>query len=83
MTEPDQMRAVTSRFDLYAQTVEDEARTMWTSSQNLAGNDWSGTAQVSSYNTVDQMNQTFRRAPPSVKTEATFLNMHPKKSGRY
>jgi WXG100 family type VII secretion target len=60
MTDPHQMRAMASRFDVHAQTVEDEARKMWASSQNIAGNGWSGTAQATSYNTVDQMNQAFR-----------------------
>ena len=31
------------RFDVHAQTVEDEARKMWASSQNIAGAGWSGT----------------------------------------
>ena len=29
------------RFDVHAQTVEDEARKMWASSQNIAGAGWS------------------------------------------
>jgi hypothetical protein len=45
MTDPHQMRAMAGRFDVHAQTVEDEARRMWTSSQNIAGDGWSGTAQ--------------------------------------
>jgi WXG100 family type VII secretion target len=60
MTEPDQMRAVAGRFDLHAQTVEDEARRMWASSQNIAGAGWSGSAQLTSYDTMGQMNQAFR-----------------------
>ena len=60
MTDPDQMRSTAVRFDVHAQTVEDEARKMWASSQNIAGAGWSGTAQATSYDTVNQMNQAFR-----------------------
>ena len=60
MTDPDQMRAMAGRFDVHAQTVEDEARRMWVSSQNIAGSGWSGTAQTTSYDTMGQMNQAFR-----------------------
>ncbi|GBE67488.1 ESAT-6-like protein EsxP [Mycobacterium sp. MFM001] len=60
MTDPDQMRAMAGRFDVHAQTVEDEARQMWASSQNIAGASWSGIAQMSSYDTMGQMNQAFR-----------------------
>jgi WXG100 family type VII secretion target len=60
MTDPDQMRAMAGRFDVHAQTVEDEARRMWVSSQNIAGAGWSGTAQATSYDTMGQMNQAFR-----------------------
>ena len=38
MTDPHQMRAMAGRFDVHAQTVVDEARRMWTSSQNIADN---------------------------------------------
>jgi Proteins of 100 residues with WXG len=54
------MRAMAGRFDVHAQTVEDEARRMWASSQNIAGAGWSGTAQMTSYDTMGQMNQAFR-----------------------
>ena len=60
MTDPDQMRAVAGRFEVHAQTVEDEARKMWASSMNIAGAGWSGTAQATSYDTMGQMNQAFR-----------------------
>ena len=60
MTDPDQMRAMADRFDLYAQTVEDEARRMWASSQNVAGASWSGAAQATSYDTMAQAHQAFR-----------------------
>jgi WXG100 family type VII secretion target len=60
MTDPDQMRAMAGRFDVHAQTVEDEARKMWASSQNIAGVGWSGTAQAASYDTMGQMHQAFR-----------------------
>jgi WXG100 family type VII secretion target len=60
MTDPDQMRSMAGRFDLHAQTVEQEARTMWASSQDIAGTGWSGAAQMTSYDTVSQMNQAFR-----------------------
>jgi hypothetical protein len=45
---------------VHAQTVEDEARKMWASSQNIAGAGWSGTAQMTSYDTMGQMNTAFR-----------------------
>ena len=60
MTDPDQMRAMAGRFDVHAQTVEDEARRMWVSSQNIAGAGWSGQAQMTSYDIMGQMNQAFR-----------------------
>jgi WXG100 family type VII secretion target len=60
MTDPDQMRAMAGRFDAHAQTVQDEALKMWASSQNIAGAGWSGQAQVSSHDTMGQMNQAFR-----------------------
>ncbi|MFC5336253.1 WXG100 family type VII secretion target, partial [Mycobacterium branderi] len=37
MTDPHAMRDMAGRFDVHAQTVEDEARKMWASSQNIAG----------------------------------------------
>ena len=37
MTDPHEMRSMAGRFDMHAQTVEDEARKMWASSQNIAG----------------------------------------------
>ena len=60
MTDPHAMRAMAGRFETHAQTVEDEARRMWASSQNIAGAGWSGTAQATSYDTMGQMNQAFR-----------------------
>ena len=60
MTDPDQMRAMAGRFDVHAQTVQDEALKMWASSQNIAGAGWTGPAQVSSYDTMGQMNTAFR-----------------------
>jgi WXG100 family type VII secretion target len=59
MTDPHEMRAMAGRFDVHAQTVEDEARKMWASSTNIAGAGWSGTAQMTSYDTMGQMNQAF------------------------
>jgi len=60
MTDPYAMREMASRFSVHAQTVEDEARRMWASSQNISGAGWSGAAQATSYDTVGQMNQAFR-----------------------
>jgi WXG100 family type VII secretion target len=60
MTDPNAMRDMAGRFDMHAQTVEDEARKMWASSVNIAGAGWSGTAQSTSYDTMGQMNQAFR-----------------------
>jgi WXG100 family type VII secretion target len=60
MTDPDQMRAMAGRFDVHAQAVEEAARRMWASSQDIAGTGWSGAAQMTSYDTVGQMNQAFR-----------------------
>jgi WXG100 family type VII secretion target len=54
MTDPHEMRAMAGRFDVHAQTVEDEARKMWASSTNIAGAGWSGTAQMTSYDTMGQ-----------------------------
>lgn len=60
MTDPNEMQAMAGRFDVHAQTVEDEARKMWASSQNIAGAGWSGTAQATSYDTMGQTNTAFR-----------------------
>jgi len=60
MTDPHAMRDMAGRFEVHAQTVENEARTMWASSQNISGAGWSGQAQASSYDTMGQMNQAFR-----------------------
>jgi WXG100 family type VII secretion target len=60
MTDPHSMRAMAGRFEVHAQTVEDESRKMWASSMNIAGAGWSGQAQATSYDTMSQMNQAFR-----------------------
>jgi WXG100 family type VII secretion target len=60
MTDPHSMRAMAGRFEVHAQTVEDEARRMWASSQNISGAGWSGTAEATSLDTMSQMNQAFR-----------------------
>ena len=59
MTDPHAMRGVAGRFQTHAHTVEDEARKMWASSQNIAGAGWSGQAQATSYDTMGQMSQAF------------------------
>jgi ESAT-6 family protein len=60
MTDPHEMRAMAGRFEVHAQTVEDEARKMWASSINIAGASWSGQARTTSYDTMGQVNQAFR-----------------------
>ncbi|MCV7100662.1 WXG100 family type VII secretion target [Mycobacterium palustre] len=60
MTDPDAMRAMAGRFEVHAQTVEDEARRMWASSQSISGAGWSGAAEATSFDTMGQMNQAFR-----------------------
>lgn len=60
MTDPHAMRDMAGRFEVHAQTVADEARKMWASSQNIAGAGWSGQAQATSLDTMGQMNQAFR-----------------------
>jgi WXG100 family type VII secretion target len=60
MTDPHAMRDTAGRFEVHAQTVEDEARKMWASSQNISGVGWSGQAQATSLDTMGQMNQAFR-----------------------
>jgi len=60
MTDPHEMRAMAGHFDVHAQTVEDEARRMCASSQNIAGAGWIGSAQAASYDTMGQINQAFR-----------------------
>ena len=42
MTDPHAMRAMAGRFETHAQTVEDEARPLYASSQNISGAGWSG-----------------------------------------
>jgi|SRR5271166_5185559 len=60
MTDPHEMRSVAGHFDVHAQTVGDEARKMWASSQNIAGAGWIGSAQATSYDTMGQVDQAFR-----------------------
>ena len=60
ITDPHAMRDMAGRFEGHAETVEDEARKMWVSSQNIAGAGWSGQAQAMSYDTMGQTNQAFR-----------------------
>ena len=60
MTDPHAMRDMAGRFEVHAQTVEDEARKMWASSQNISGAGWSGAAEATSLDTMGQMNQAFR-----------------------
>lgn len=60
MTDPHQMRAMAGKFDVHAQTVEDEARKMWASSTNISGAGWSGGAEIKSYETMGQMQSAFR-----------------------
>ena len=60
MTDPHSMRAMAGRFEVHAQTVEDEARRMMASSQNISGAGWSGQAEMTSLDTMGQMNQAFR-----------------------
>ncbi len=54
------MRAMAGRFETHAQTVEDETRRMWASSQNISGAGWSGAAEPTSFDTMGQTNQAFR-----------------------
>ncbi len=54
------MRDMAGRFEVHAQTVEDEARRMWASAQNISGAGWSGMAEATSLDTMTQMNQAFR-----------------------
>ncbi|BBX57943.1 ESAT-6-like protein EsxP [Mycobacterium shottsii] len=60
MTDPHTMRDMAGRFEMHAQTVEDEARKMWASSQNIAGAGWSGMASATWLDTMGQMNTAFR-----------------------
>ncbi|KMY07146.1 type VII secretion system ESX-5 protein EsxJ [Mycobacterium tuberculosis] len=60
MTDPHSMRDMAGRFEVHAQTVEDEARRMWASAQNISGAGWSGMAEATSLDTMTQMNQAFR-----------------------
>ena len=60
MTDPDAMRSMAGRFDVHAQTVEDEARRMWASSTNISGAGWGGQAERTSYDTMGQMQTAFR-----------------------
>lgn len=60
MTDPHAMRDMAGRFEVHAPTVEDEARRMWASSQNISGAGWSGLAEATSLDTMTQMNQAFR-----------------------
>ncbi|MGV0634130.1 WXG100 family type VII secretion target [Mycolicibacillus trivialis] len=60
MTDPQMMRDMAGRFEVHAQTVEDEARRMFMSSQNISGAGWSGIAERTSLDTMGQMQAAFR-----------------------
>lgn len=60
MTDPHAMRDMAGRFETHAQSVEDDARKMFASSQNISGAGWSGQASAASLDTMGQMNQAFR-----------------------
>lgn len=45
---------------MYAQTVEDEARPMWASPQNIAVPAGAGPSRHTSYDTTGQLNTAFR-----------------------
>ncbi len=62
MTDPHAMRDMAGRFEVHAQTVEDEARRTWASAQNISGAGWSGMAEATSLDTMTQMNQAFRKS---------------------
>ena len=60
MTDPHAMRDMARRFETHAQTVQDESHKMFASAQDIAGGSWSGAAQLTSLDTMTQMNQAFR-----------------------
>lgn len=60
MTDPHMMRDTAGRFEMHAQTVEDEARRMFASSQNISGAGWGGIAERTSMDTMGQMQAAFR-----------------------
>jgi WXG100 family type VII secretion target len=60
LTDPEQMRSMAGRFDMHAQTVEDEARKMAASSSNISGAGWHGLAERTSFDTMGQMQTAFR-----------------------
>lgn len=60
MTDPHEMRAMAGRFELHAQTVEENAQRMLASAQNISGTGWSGAASATSMDTVGQMHTAFR-----------------------
>ncbi|KJX75338.1 WXG100 family type VII secretion target [Mycobacterium lepromatosis] len=60
MTDPQAMRDMAHKFDMHAQNVRDESHKMFMSSMDIAGAGWSGTAQLTSHDTMEQMNQAFR-----------------------
>ena len=60
MTDPQLMRDMAGRFEVHAQTVEDEARRMWASSQSISGAGWPGIAERTSLATMGQMQTAFR-----------------------
>ncbi len=51
---------ISDEFWAVVETVEDEARRMWASAQNISGAGWSGMAEATSLDTMTQMNQAFR-----------------------
>nr|CAB39147.1 hypothetical protein MLCB1701.07c [Mycobacterium leprae] len=60
MTDPQAMRDMARKFDMHAQNVRDESHKMFMSSMDIAGAGWSGTAQLTSHDTMGQINQAFR-----------------------
>ena len=60
MTDPHEMRAMAARFEGHAMAVEENARRMLSSAQNISGSGWSGAASATSMDTVGQMHTAFK-----------------------
>ncbi len=61
MTNPEEMRRFSARFQGHADEIEAESTRAFASSQNISGAGWNGLAQTASLGTMTELNQAFKR----------------------
>jgi WXG100 family type VII secretion target len=60
MTDPAAMLDHSSRFAIHADTIHEHAQAAYNSATQIAGAGWTGTANNTSLDSVEQLNQAFR-----------------------